>query len=170
MLIAALNNDDMTELLTGGTLVTYIGNLPVTLTFLPDVPVFASVVTVEAKVSNFLYGSGHQGDLYPLVRAGLLRDGQWLSVGAVDLAAQVRANGTLLVENDSGNVREFHSPSPAAAYVRGVPVANGWAEFKNKDGKSLHELRMASGLYVDVNEDTGRGARYRPVEGWENLV
>lgn len=165
MLIAALNNDDMDELLTGGTLITHIGNLPVTITFLPDIPVFASVVTAEPKVPNLVYGSGHQGDLYPLVRAGLLNAGQWLSVGAMDLAAQVQANGTLLIDD-----LEFRAPSPAAAYVRGVTAANGWAEFKTPAGNSLHDLRMASGLYVNVNEGTGRDARYRPVEGWENLV
>jgi hypothetical protein len=160
MLTARLNNDDIATLLTGGQLTANFGDLPVTIEYAPNVIL---PTTSKDTPRTWAEDPNVNGDLYPLVVTGWLKAGQKLISRLSGNAVTVNANGTISFENAT-----FLSPSPAAQFVRGVDSANGWAEFVNPDtGVSLHAMRMASDLYVNVNAGTGRDARYRVREGWE---
>jgi len=116
-------------------------------------PIFDDIrkQSVEKKDILYLKGEdfGAEGDLiddgFVVFKGSLLRAKTTPSYHQVHLDArnQLVESGGLVVNGDSFILQEdvvFNSPSRAAGMVMGRS-ANGWTEWKNKDGKTLDELK-----------------------------
>ena len=76
--------------------------------------------------------------LLPLLKAGLIQDGEVLTMrrrGASEVQALVGPTGNLCLEGKS-----FKTPSGAAKYVVNRPI-NGWSAWNNSAGFKLSHLR-----------------------------
>ena len=119
-------------------------------------PVFESVVTPAKQVDEraIFYCVGPQAD----AKGEMVEDGFVVFAGStarLDIVPsaqgsfvvtgreKLQGNGVLIEDNGSLRFIEnylFQSPSGAAMVVLGR-TANGWNEWKNSDGRTLHELK-----------------------------
>jgi hypothetical protein len=116
-------------------------------------PVFEPIVKHESAEQFFLKGKDAEatGELVEdgfVVRAGAIARGE-IVPSAVESVSPMRnklIESGAIVEED-GHYRFpqdylFSTPSGAAAVVLGR-TSNGWVDWKNKDGKTLHEVKRA---------------------------
>jgi hypothetical protein len=121
-------------------------------------PVFEPLVKTDASEQFFLKGKDAEatGELVEdgfVVRAGATARKE-IAPSAVDSVTPARSklieSGVMIEENGQYRFTQdylFNTPSGASAVVLGRS-SNGWADWKNGDGKTLHDVKR-----VDTEEE-----------------